>query len=92
MSPHLVRRQIPLLMMLAACTGSTPAAGPASDAGRDAVVRDGTVTDGPGEDAAGEDGGSDAGPELDAETPDAQDAALAESGPPPTVLASDVPN
>jgi hypothetical protein len=78
--------------MLAACTSSTPAGGPATDGGKDAVARDGSVADG-SVDGAGEDGGSDAGAdaELDAEATDA-DAAPVESGPPPTVLASDVPN
>jgi hypothetical protein len=90
LSPDLVRRPIPLLLMLAACTGSTPAGGPASDAGTDGVARDGTVADGSGKDGAVEDAGADA--ELDAEAPDAEDGEPVESGPPPTVLASDVPN
>jgi hypothetical protein len=58
------------------------------------ALGDHTVMDGSGGDGAGEDGGADSSPEaeLEAEAPDAEDAAPVESGPPPTVLASDVPN
>lgn len=55
------------------------------------AARDGTVMDSGG-DGTAEDGGDAEAPEVDAETPDAEDAAPVESGPPPTVLASDVPN
>jgi hypothetical protein len=76
---------------MACSSGSSGGSGPGGDGGTDAA-HDGTMVDGARNDGSQvEGGGLDAAEDAELE-PDAQDAAPVESGPPPTVLASDVPN
>jgi hypothetical protein len=85
------------LAVVACSSGSSGGAAP-GDGGVDSAARDGTVdgtVDGAGDDGSQVDDGGDAteDAELDATaSTDGQDAEPQESGPPPTVLASDVPN
>jgi hypothetical protein len=81
--------------LFAACSSGSTSGSGGSDAGTDGPVRDGTVADGPVDggspiEEASADAATDA--QLDAGASDAHDAAPEASGPPPTVLASDVPN
>jgi hypothetical protein len=83
-----------LAALLAGCSSSSSndLGDAGSTGGPDAGKLDGTTLDGSMGDDAGEDGGADAGADAQEDDAATSDAAPEASGPPPTVLASDVPN